>query len=129
MCRSTKSKERLQKKRENLITPLSKTCNACRETKPAKEYWRSIVGRGGLCNLCKICFKKKRQEFTQKKKDIPKFFTCSHCKKVKNTENNFHKKQDSTTGYNTICKECVNAYGRDWKFQRKMTNEILEELG
>jgi len=128
VCRSSRSKERLQKRREKLIIPKTKVCSDCEETKPSREFWYSIVGRGGLTNLCKTCFKKKRKEFTQKEKTPPRLFTCCQCGKIKNTVSDFHKKQDSSTGYNTSCKSCINAYGREWKFQRKVIDEILLEI-
>lgn len=120
-CRSEDSKKKLQKKKENLVIPVNKQCIECKEIKSTIEFWKSISGRDGLTNLCRICYMQRRKQQHEQTKIIPSFTMCSCCQKTKETILEFGIKKYSANGYDTRCKECMRIYHTKRRLNKKVS--------
>ena len=106
-CRCVLNKEKLAKKRKNLIIPDIKLCTMCDTEKPSNNFWKSIGYKDGLYKFCKTCgkqFRKKQQEnFPKVSLSIKK---CNKCNKIQSVTN-FGLLKASSDGYQYKCKSCT----------------------
>lgn len=110
VCRSSKNKERLVKKRVKTVIPDTKLCGMCNEEKLSDNFWKSIGYKDGLYKFCKPCGyivrKKQREKFSKSDKKMKKCSTCNQIKSVKE----FGNLQASSDGLQYKCCICQSEY-------------------
>jgi len=88
----------------------AKTCKLCKQTLDISNFWKNPSIKDGFFNKCKPCAVKvtdinaiKRQQYIN-----DNLWTCSTCEKTfELNSKNFHKRNDSQTGFQHRCKECL----------------------
>jgi len=87
-----------------------KTCKLCKKNLSIDSFWKNPSIKDGYFNKCKICAAKIRNINVLKEQKYlnDNLWTCSTCNiTLPLTIENFHKRNDSSTGFQHRCKKCV----------------------
>lgn len=98
-----------------------KHCYKCNKDKSRNDFGRNSVGRDGLQDLCKECYKvytKVRSQTNRIKNslnpDRPETKTCFRCREVKPTLTGFYRANRMYDGIHPLCKKCSSTYGKKY---------------
>jgi hypothetical protein len=83
---------------EKKIAPTAKTCNVCYESKPITEFYKTILNKDGLMNLCRECHIVRQQNY-RKTKDELKFKEVAPHQKYWLQENKLKSKAHRKVSY------------------------------
>lgn len=103
-----------------------KRCISCKQVKPAtEEYFYVCKSQADLLDYyCKDCKSEKaKARYTKKRPDYtapPGYKMCHKCREVKPaTEEYFHIDTTKHDGFVVHCKDCKNAYGKQYTLDNK----------
>lgn len=116
------------------MTIYTKVCTSCKQSKVITDFHKNKSTKDGLNYSCKLCVKeyyelskKQTEEDKQKikeekikekeeKKILPTSKVCKKCKTEKIID------LFGGSGYNSVCKECINAAAREYERKRREAN-------
>lgn len=115
-----------------------KLCSHCKIEKPLSAFGKNKATPDGYARWCKSCKNKDMMERAESiRSSDPDYVLeqemakagkryCSSCKQYKDF-NEFHKAKHGKYGLNHICKECNNKRSHEFKMQRKIDREIVQD--
>lgn len=87
-----------------------KTCTKCKIEKPKTEYYKALLGKGGLSARCKGCIGESNRTCHKVYHPTKKCMrVCTKCK-IEKQESEFHKRSRGKNGLNPECKSCRKIY-------------------
>jgi hypothetical protein len=104
-----------------------KVCKLCKEELSINNFWKNPSNKDGYFGKCKVCATKTKDINTLKKQKYleDNLWTCSTCSiTLPLTKENFHKRNDSDTGFQHRCKKCLNAVSS--RTTRKINHSDLD---
>ena len=87
-----------------------KVCKLCKEELSINNFWKNPSNKDGYFGKCKVCATKTKDINALKKQKYleDNLWTCSTCNiTFPLTKENFHKRNDSDTGFQHRCKKCL----------------------
>jgi hypothetical protein len=90
---------------------ITKICKLCKEELTIDNFWKNPSVKDGYFNKCKKCATKVKDiNATKKQQHLEdNLWTCSTCNiTLPLTTDNFHRRNDSATGFQHRCKKCLH---------------------
>jgi hypothetical protein len=87
-----------------------KVCKLCKEELSIDKFWKNPTIKDGFFNKCKVCANKTKDinALAKQKYLESNLWTCSSCNiTLPLTSENFHRRNDSATGFQNRCKKCL----------------------